>query len=226
LTRSRLLIQDERVPTVLIADDHALLRAGLRLTFQLGPSPTRVFEADNGRDAVTVAERERPDVAVLDIGMPGLNGVEAAARILAAVPSCRVVILSVHADEHRVQRAFQAGVSAYVLKGAPVSELSEAMAAVLRGEKYVSTGISPVVAARVMAGDGLEASPVDVLTPRQREVLQRVAEGQSTKEIAHALNLSGKTVDIHRRQVMERLRIYDVATLVRFALRAGLIDPE
>jgi DNA-binding NarL/FixJ family response regulator len=226
LTRSGLLIQDERVPTVLIADDHPLLRAGIRLMFQLGPSPARVLEADNGRDAVTVAERERPDVAVLDIGMPGLNGVEAAARILEAVPACKVVILSVHADEQRVQRAFQVGVSAYVLKGAPVSELSEAVAAVLRGEKYVSTGIPSVVAARVRSGDGLDASPVDVLTPRQREVLQRVAEGQSTKEIAHALNLSGKTVDIHRRQIMERLRIYDVASLVRFALRAGLIDPE
>jgi len=214
------------VPTVLIADDHALLRAGLKLTFQLGSAPPRVIEAGNGHDAVAMAERERPDLAILDIGMPGLNGLDAAERILAAVPTCRIVILSMHGDEHRVQRAFRAGVSAYVLKDGSISELSDAVEAARRGEKYVSPGISAAVAARVVAGDVLDESPLDALTPRQREVLQRIAEGRSTKEIAFDLGLSPKTVEIHRRQVMERLRIHDVASLVRFALRAGLIDAE
>jgi DNA-binding NarL/FixJ family response regulator len=213
------------VPTVLIADDHALLRAGLKLTFQLGPAPSRVIEAGNGHDAVALAERERPDLAVLDIGMPGLNGLDAAERIHAAVPTCRIVILSMHGDEHRVQRAFRAGVSGYVLKDGPVSDLSDAVAAVRRGEKYVSPGIAAAVASKVVAGV-LDSSPLDALTPRQREVLQRVAEGASTKEIAFDLGLSPKTVEIHRRQLMERLQIHDVASLVRFALRAGLIDPE
>lgn len=217
---------DRPVPTVLIADDHALIRAGLRLTFQLGPDPSRVVEAANGLEAVEIAERERPDLAVLDVSMPGLNGLDAAARILAAVPSCKVIILSMHADEQRVQRAFRAGVSAYVLKNAPVSELTQALEAIGRGEKYVSPAISTLVAARVVAGEALDASPLDVLTARQREVLQRIAEGESTKEIAYTLQLSPKTVEIHRRQIMERLRIHDVASLVRFALRAGLIEPE
>jgi len=214
------------VPTVLIADDHALLRAGLKLTLQLGPAPARVIEAGNGHDAVAMAARERPDLAVLDIGMPGLNGLDAAERILAAVPTCRIVILSMHGDDHRVQRAFRVGVSGYVLKDGPVSELTDAIEAARRGEKYVSPGISSAVAARVVAGDVLDESPLDALTPRQREVLQRIAEGRSTKEIAFDLGLSPKTVEIHRRQIMERLRIHDVASLVRFALRAGLIDPE
>jgi DNA-binding NarL/FixJ family response regulator len=217
---------DLQVLTVLIADDHALLRAGLRLAMRLGPAQARFLETGNGRDAVTLAERERPDLAVLDIGMPGLNGIDAAALIVAAVPSCKVVILSVQADDQQVTRAFRAGVSGYILKNGPVSELTQALEAVQHGEKYVSPGISAVVASQVMAGGPLGASPLDGLTPRQREVLQRIAEGASTKEIAHALDLSAKTVDVHRRQIMERLRIYDVASLVRFALRVGLIDPE
>jgi DNA-binding NarL/FixJ family response regulator len=226
LDRLGRLIQDlHLVPTVLIADDHALLRAGLKLTFQLGSTPARVVEAASGHEAVAVAERERPDLAVLDIGMPGLNGLDAAERIRAAVPTCRIVILSMHGDDDRVQRAFRAGVSGYVLKDAPVSELAAAVDAVRRGEKYVSAGISAAVAARVVAGEPLDESPLDLLTPRQREVLQRIAEGNSTKEIAFDLGLSPKTVEIHRRQLMERLQIHDVASLVRFALRAGLIDP-
>jgi DNA-binding NarL/FixJ family response regulator len=209
-----------------IADDHALYRAGLRLALQLQLESTVVFEASDGHEAVALAERERPDVAILDLAMSRLNGAEAAERILAALPTCKVVILSSYGDEQGVLEAFRRGASAYVLKSAPVVELMQALDAVASGHKFVSAEISSTIAARVHEGQALGPSPLDGLTARQREILQLIAEGQSTKEIAYRLGLSGKTVETHRRQVMERLRIFDVANLVRFALRAGLVRSE
>lgn len=216
-------IRHVNVTTLLIADDHALMRAGLKLTLQLDFGPAAVYEAADGLQAVEAAVRERPDLAILDIGMPRLNGLEAAGRIAEAVPSCRIIILSMHADEQSVGEAFRNGATGYVLKNAPVGELSTAVGTVMRGQQYLSTGLSSFAQAAAGGGD---ASPLSALTSRQREVLQLIAEGESTKEIAFRLNLSGKTVETHRRQIMERLQIYDVARLVRFALRAGLIQPE
>lgn len=211
------------VTRLLIADDHALMRAGLKLTLRLEVSSTTVFEATDGQQALDTAIRERPELAILDIGMPRLNGIEAAGRIADAVPSCRIIILSMHADDESVGRAFRNGASGYVLKNAPVAEISTAVETVMRGGKYLSTGLS---ASAHAAADGADASPLAMLTSRQRDVLQLIAEGDSTKEIAFRLNVSAKTVETHRRQIMERLQIYDVARLVRFALRAGLIQPE
>src|SRR5262245_46845645 len=165
------------------------MRAGLKLTLQLEVSPTDVYEATDGQEAIETAVRERPDLAILDIGMPRLNGLDAAARIAEAVPSCRIIILSMHADEESVGRAFRNGVTGFVLKNGPVAEISAAVETVMRGERYLSAGLSSFAHA---AADGGEASPLTALTGRQREVLQLIAEGESTKEIAFRLNLSAK----------------------------------
>jgi DNA-binding NarL/FixJ family response regulator len=213
------------VARFLIADDHAVYRAGLRLVLQLRDPSADILEAADGPQAVETATRDHPDIAILDLGMPLLNGIETAARILAVAPDCKILMLSTYSDENGVLEAFRRGAVAYVLKSAPVSEIGQALDAAVAGEKFVSPGISSAIADRVYQGE-LDASPLAGLTGRQREILQLIAEGQSTKEIAFQLGLSGKTVETHRRQIMERLRIYDVASLVRFAMRAGLVRTE
>jgi DNA-binding NarL/FixJ family response regulator len=216
---------------VVLADDHNLVRAGIRALLERMPDVTVVGEASDGRAALALILRERPDLALLDIGMPELNGLEAAERIAREAPRTRLVMLSMHSSESYVAQALRLGVVGYLLKDSCVDELPVLLRAVERGETYLSPGISKQVVDALrtrLTGDGDKGSgsPLDVLTSRQREILQLVAEGKSTKEIAQLLELSVKTVETHRAQIMDRLGIHDVAGLVRFALRAGLVSAE
>jgi len=210
---------------VLLADDHALVRAGMRSLLRDIEGVAVVGEAADGGQALALAERERPDVVLLDIAMKGMNGLEAAARFRELHPGIKVIILSMHASEEYVLQALRAGAAAYLIKDSATAELELALRSVMRGETYLSPAISRQVVEgyvqRVGAGTG-----EDPLTPRQREVLKRIAEGRSTKEIAFDLGLSVKTVETHRAQIMERVGIRDVAGLVRYAMRTGLVPPE
>lgn len=210
---------------VLLADDHALVRAGMRSLLRNIEGVEVVGEAADGAGALELAAREKPDAVLLDIAMKGMNGLEAAERFRELHPGVKVLILSMHASEEYVLQALRAGAVAYLIKDSATAELELALRSVMRGETYLSPAISRQVVdgyvQRVGAGAG-----ADPLTPRQREVLKRVAEGRSTKEIAFELSLSVKTVETHRAQIMERLGIRDVAGLVRYAMRTGLVPPE
>lgn len=213
---------------VLVEDDHALFRAGLRKLLQSFPDVDVVGEAADGLEAVHLTERHRPDVLLMDIAMPELNGVDAASRLAREAPRTRVVILSVHTGEEFVLRAIRAGAAGYLLKDASPAELEQAVKAVARGEMYLSPAVSRYVVEDYVRRAGPEHSPLDRLTPRQRQVLQLIAEGNTTKAIATKLGLSGKTVETHRAQLMDRLEVHDIASLVRLAIRLGLVasDPR
>jgi len=211
---------------VLLADDHTLVRAGIRGLLESIEGVEVIGEAGEGREALRLAEALRPDLVLLDIGMPGLNGLEAAGHLASMDPSIRVLILSMHSSEEYVLRALRAGCGGYLLKGSAVSELEIAVRAVARGETYLSPAVSKQVVADYVGRMGGARDPLDALTPRQREILQLVAEGHTSKDIAQRLGLSFKTVEGHRAQVMERLGVHDLAGLVRFAVRAGLVTPE
>jgi DNA-binding NarL/FixJ family response regulator len=209
---------------VMLADDHTLVRAGIRSLLESIPEVEVVAEADDGREALDLINKHRPDVALLDIGMPGLNGLELAKRVSTESPKTRIIILSMHADANYVNQALRAGVRGYLLKGAAVSELPLAIRAVTRGETYLTPKVSRFVVDGFLSGE--ESGPLEGLTRRQCEILQLIAEGHSTKEIAGLLSLGVKTVETHRSRLMDRLDIHDVAGLVRFAIRAGLVTPE
>ena len=211
---------------VLLADDHTLFREGLRSLLERRPDVQVVGETGDGREALDLIDRLRPDVAVLDITMPGLSGLEVAARAKKASPATRIVMLSMHAGEAYVSQALRAGVAGYLLKESAAAELATALTAVTRGETYLSPAISKHVVDGFLHGSRGEADPLAGLSPRQREILQLIAEGKSNKEIAATLGLSVKTVEAHRAQLMERLGIHDVPGLVKIAIRAGLLQPE
>jgi DNA-binding NarL/FixJ family response regulator len=211
---------------VLLADDHTLIRAGLRTLLESLQGVEVVGEAGDGHEALRLAEVLRPDVVLLDVGMPGLNGLEVAGRLVTSDPAIRVLILSMHTSEEYVLRALRAGCAGYLLKGSAVSELEIAVRAVARGETYLSPAVSKRVVDDYVSRTGGAADPLDALTPRQREILQLAAEGHSSKEIAQTLGLSPRTVEAHRAQLMERLDIHDLAGLVRFAVRVGLVTGE
>ena len=210
---------------VLLADDHALVRAGIRSLLGSMVDVQVIAEASSGEEALELASRELPDVVLMDIAMKGITGLEAAARMRELHPSVRVVILSMHSGEEYVLQALRAGAVGYLLKDAATGELELALRSVIRGESWLSPAVSRQVVEGYVQRVGGEAAP-DLLTARQREVLRLVAGGKSTKEIAYLLNLSVKTVETHRAQIMERLGIRDVAGLVRYALRTGLVPPE
>lgn len=211
---------------VLLADDHTLVRAGLRGLLQGITGVEVIGEAEDGHEAVRLTGELHPDIALLDIGMPGLNGLDAATQLLKADPRVRVLILSMHNAEEYVLRALRAGCAGYLLKRSAVTELEIAVRAVARGETYLSPAVSKQVVDDYVGRTGGQADPLDALTPRQREILQMVAEGLTSKEIAERLRLSFKTIEAHRAQIMERLGLGDVTALVRFAVRVGLISPE
>lgn len=211
---------------VLLADDHRLVRAGLRALLESLAGVQVVAEAGNGYEALQLAEQHQPDIVIMDIGMEGLNGLEAAARLAKFTPAPRVIILSMHANEEYVRRSLQAGAAGYLLKGAEPAELEFALQAVMRGETYLTPAVSKQVVQEYLQGGAVKSDPLQDLTPRQREVLQLIAEGHSTKEIAYKLSLSIKTVETHRGELMNRLNIHDVAGLVRYAIRTGLVTPD
>ena len=204
--------------TVVLADDHDMVRAGIRSVRSSPPEVVGVPEADNGAAAVEAAARHRPDVAILDITMPGLNGVSATQRILALGAGTKVIGLSMHAEAQFVTSMLNAGASGYLLKNTAARELVEALRAVMRGETYLSTKAAEVVPKEGRAA----AERFAGLTDREREVLQLLAEGKSSKEIADALSLGTRTVETYRAQIMDKLNIRSVAGLTKYALRHGI----
>ena len=211
---------------VLLADDHKLMRAGLRLVVDQQPDLSVVGEADDGRQAVELAKSLKPDVVVMDIGMPNLNGIEAARQIREIRPDVAVVMLSMHSDEGYVLRALGAGARAYLLKDSATTDLVQAIHAVVEGKSFFSPAVSKVLLQdymRKLQRSGAEDS-YDLLSPREREVLQLVAEGKSNKEIASLLNLSVYTVETHRAKIMQKLNLKGVPELILYAVRKGIIS--
>jgi DNA-binding NarL/FixJ family response regulator len=206
---------------VLLVDDHGLVRAGLRCLLESMLDIEVVGEAGDGREALKLIEKLHPDVVLMDLSMPVLNGLEAIRRSAKLAPKPRVLVLSMHADKVYVRHALAAGAAGYVLKTADRGELAMAVATVARGESWLSPAIAKSVIEDLIAG-----TPDEDLTPRQREVLQLIAEGHSTKDIARRLHLSVKTIETHRAQIMQRLDIHDVAGLVRYAIRRLLVSGE
>jgi DNA-binding NarL/FixJ family response regulator len=211
---------------LLLADDHVLVRAGIRSLLGTLPGVEVVAEARDGHETLGLVETLRPDIVLMDIAMPGLNGLDATERITRDYPATRVIILSMHVNEEYGARALRAGASGYLPKDADVRELELAIGAVARGGTYLSPAVSTHVLADYRRRLAETPDALARLSPRQREVLQLLAEGSSTKEIAFRLKLSVKTVETHRAQIMERLDIRDLAGLVRFAVRTGLITPD
>lgn len=216
-----------RKTSVLLADDHAIVRSGLRALIDAMPDAEVIAETGNGHEAVTMARRLNPDVALLDIAMPQLNGIEATARISQECPNTRIVMLSMHTTAQHVTAAIRAGALGYVVKEAAVDELAEALRAAAKGRSYISSAVSNhIVQAlqRPTNEDGSAMPSTVVLSSRQRETLQLIAEGHSTRTIAELLHISPKTVETHRAELMRRLGIFDVAGLTRYAMREGLIS--
>jgi DNA-binding NarL/FixJ family response regulator len=211
---------------VILADDHTLLRAGLRALLEDLPGVEVVGEAVDGLVALALAEALRPDVVLMDISMPGLGGLDAATRLRGERPEVRVLILSMHKDEAYVRRAVEAGAAGYLLKDSDTEELDLALRAVARGESYFSPAASTHLVAGYGTRAGERAGAPGGLTGRQREVLCLIAAGRTTKAIARHLDISVKTVETHRALLMDRLGIHDVAGLVRYAIRTGLISAE
>jgi DNA-binding NarL/FixJ family response regulator len=215
----------EKLPThVLIADDHALVRAGIRALLDRLPAVEVIGEAADGCEALELIKKHQPEVVLMDIAMPGINGLEVT-RLLGptTIPS-HIIILSMHADAEYVWQALRAGARGYLLKGASLSELELAIKSVAADQIYLSPTISTALIEKWLFPAGGEQRPADNLTPRLREILQLVAEGKSTKQIALGLKISVKTVDTHRSLLMKRLKVHDVAGLVRHAVRIGLVN--
>jgi DNA-binding NarL/FixJ family response regulator len=211
---------------VLLADDHKLIRAGLRLVVDQQPDLSVVGETDDGRQAVELAKSLKPNVVVMDIGMPNLNGIEAARQIGEMDPGAAVVMLSMHSDEGYVLRALSAGARAYLLKDSATTDLVQAIRAVVEGKSFFSPAVSKVLLQdyiRKLQRSGAEDS-YDLLSPREREVLQLVAEGKSNKEVASLLHLSVYTVETHRAKIMQKLNLKGVPELILYAVRKGIIS--
>jgi DNA-binding NarL/FixJ family response regulator len=211
---------------VLIVDDHALLRAGLRSLLASLEDIEVVGEAADGLKALERVEALRPDILMTDISMPGLDGLGLTAAIAGVSPGTRVIILSMHTEWGYADKALRAGAAGYLVKDSGTTEVEMAVRAVARGESYLSPAVSKHVVAGYTRMAEAQAAEPDPLTPRQREVLKLIAAGLTTKAIAHRLDISAKTADTHRVQLMERLGIRDIAGLVRFAIRTGLIDQD
>ncbi len=214
-------MNQNRTIRVLLADDHAVVRQGFRLILSSQSGIEVVCEAGNGREAVEMALKHHPDVAVIDVSMPELNGIEATRRIMEECPHTRILALSMHKDAVYVREILRAGARGYILKDSIDTEFVQAIRALARGEGYLSPAISGAVLDdyRKHVSD-----PIDLLTTREREVLQLIAEGKTNKEIANLLKLSVYTVDAHRGRIMEKLNMHSVTDLVRFAVRKGIID--
>ena len=206
---------------ILLVDDHAVVRQGFKMILGAQSDMEIVGEAANGREAVELAAQLKPDIVVMDVAMPELNGIEATRRVIASDPHTRVIALSMHKDSVYVREILRAGARGYLLKDSGADDLVKAIRAVAGGESYLSPAVSNAV-----LDDYRQhvTNPIDLLTSREREVLQMLAEGKTNKEIAVVLNLSVYTVDAHRGRIMEKLNLHSINELVRFAVRKGLID--
>jgi DNA-binding NarL/FixJ family response regulator len=208
----------------LLAEDHTLVRSGIRALLEGSKEVTVIGEADQGRQAVVLAQQLRPELVLMDIGMPELNGIEAARQIRAVLPEARVLMLSMYDDQQYVFESLKAGASGYVLKAAAFQELLTAIAAVMGGRNYISPALSDTVMTdyvRRAKGDQKDTE-LDKLSAREREVLQLIAEGKSSAEVAELLHISVRTVDTHRHNIMSKLEIHSIAGLTKFAIRHGL----
>lgn len=227
-----MLGETHRKVRVLLADDHRIMLDGLHALLEQQPHVEIVGEASDGRTAVEMARATNADCVVMDIAMPEMNGVEATRRIVADNPAVKVVALSMHSDRRFVSGMLAAGAHAYLLKGGAFDELVDAIDAVIAGRTYLSQGVASVVVEDYVrhindpSQAAVEQSPLQRLSAREREVLQLAGEGKSTKEIAAALGLSTKTVESHRRQVMEKLGIFTLAGLIKLAIKEGLVPIE
>ena len=211
---------------VLLADDHAMVRRGLRLILDAEPDLEVVAEAGDGAEAVELAVRENVHLAVLDITMPRLTGIQAARELAQRRPEMRLLMLSMHDNEEYLFEALRAGAAGYVLKSAVDRDLVEACRATLRGESFLYPGaVSALVRTHLDRDEGDEGATFDPLTPRESEVVKLVAEGMSTREIAEVLVISPKTVERHRANVLEKLGMRDRVDLTRYAIRRGLVEP-
>ncbi len=211
---------------VLLTDDHIVMRTGLRALLERQPNLEVVGECENGRETVELAASLRPDVVVMDVGMPILNGIEAAKMIVSKHPTIAVVILSMHADESYVMRALKAGVRAYLLKESAAADLISAIQAVSQGKSFFSPKVSRILAedyVRVLKQKGAVDS-YDLLTDREREILQLLAEGKANKEVATSLNISPYTVETHRGHILQKLNLHNAADLVLYAVRKGIVS--
>ena len=211
---------------ILLADDHSVVRKGLRLLLESVPEFQVIADASSGREAVTLAEQHMPDVIVMDVAMPILNGIEAARQITAKLPQTAVVFLSMHGDESYVLRALKAGARAYLLKDSAEYDLIQAVKAVSEGKAFFSPAISKMLVEdymRQMQERGVEDS-YELLTTREREVLQLLAEGKSNKDVAALLNLSLFTVETHRSNIFQKLNLHSGAELILYAIRKGVIS--
>jgi DNA-binding NarL/FixJ family response regulator len=206
---------------ILLADDHAVVRQGFKMILDAQPDMEIVGEAANGREVLALAEEVRPDVVVMDVAMPELNGIEATRRLAASMPHARVLALSMHKDSVYVREILRAGARGYVLKESGAGDLVKAVRAVAAGEGYLSPAVSNAVLDDYRRH---VTNPIDLLTTREREVLQMLAEGKTNKEIAAVLDLSVYTIEAHRGRIMEKLNLHSINDLVRFAVRNGLID--
>jgi two-component system response regulator NreC len=206
---------------ILLADDHALVRQGFRMILEAQADMEIVGQAGNGNEAVDLAEKLKPDVVIMDVAMPELNGIEATRRLAASLPRTRVLALSMHKDSVYVREILRAGARGYLLKDSGDADLVAAVRAIAKGEGYISPSVSDAVLSDYRKH---VTDPLDLLTSREREVLQHIAAGKINKEIAASLNLSVYTVEAHRGRIMEKLNLHSTGELVRFALRNGLID--
>ena len=211
---------------VLLADDHVLVRAGIRALLEKIPNVEVVGEAGTGREALEFVRSKLPNIVLMDVAMTELGGLEALPRITKDFPSVKVIILSAHANEEYVIRALREGASGYMLKDSATTELELAINSVIGGKIYLSPSISRTVIDDYLQRISGAVSPLEQLTSRQREILQLIAEGKNTKEIAAELDISIKTVESHRLQLMGRLNIHDIPGLVRYAIRSGLVSAE
>lgn len=212
---------------IILADDHPIVRAGVKAELEKIPGAEVVAEAGDGRQALELVAAHKPDLLFIDISMPNLNGLEAATRVTRDFPQTKVIILSRHKNEEYVWQALKAGAAGYLVKSAVIGEIAQAAQRVHGGEIYLSRDLSDRFLKKFpLQQIAHKKSPLDQLTERQREILQLIAEGQTTIGIGLILNISPKTVEYHRAQLMERLKIHDIPGLVRFALRTGLISTE
>jgi two-component system response regulator NreC len=212
---------------IIVADDHQIVRQGLRLLLEAEPDMEVIAEADNGREVLKKAQELLPDLIIMDLSMPELNGIEATRQILSGVPETKVVALSMHSDSLFVLNMIKAGASGYLLKDCALEELIKAIRTVVSRKTYLSPGISDILIRDFVTGwQTTSSSAFSVLSTREREVLQLMAEGKTTNQIADGLCVSVKTVEAHRKQVMTKLGIHSVAELTKYAIRQGLTSLE